>query len=73
MRTSPWLPPMITLARELRTIDPHLKIILTSGYASPSNFPDDFEQLDIELISKPFRKVELAILIRRVLDDEESS
>jgi two-component system CheB/CheR fusion protein len=29
----------ITLAGELRTIDPRLKIILTSGYASPSNFP----------------------------------
>jgi PAS domain S-box-containing protein len=61
----------ITLARELRTIDPHLKIVLTSGYASPSNFPDNFEPLGIELISKPFRKAELAALIRRVLDEED--
>ena len=60
----------ITLARELRTIDPHLKIVLTSGYTSPSKFQDNLDQLGIELISKPFRKAELAALIRRVLDEE---
>ena len=58
----------ITLAGELRTLDPRLKIILTSGYASPSNFPENFEYLGIELISKPFRKAELSALIRTVLD-----
>jgi PAS domain S-box-containing protein len=61
----------ITLARELRVLDPNLKIILTSGYTSPSKFQDNLEQLGIELISKPFRKTELAALIRRVLDDGE--
>ena len=61
----------ITLARDLRTINPHLKIVLTSGYTSPSKFQDELGQLGIELISKPFRKAELAALIRRVLDDEE--
>jgi CheY-like chemotaxis protein len=61
----------ITLARELRVLDPNLKIVLTSGYTSPSKFQDNLEQLGIELISKPFRKAELAALIRRVLDDEE--
>jgi CheY-like chemotaxis protein len=59
----------ITLARELRVLDPNLKIVLTSGYTSPSKFQDNLEQLGIELISKPFRKAELAALIRRVLDE----
>jgi DNA-binding NtrC family response regulator len=60
----------ITLARELRVLDPNLKIVLTSGYTSPSKFQDNLEQLGIELISKPFRKAELAALIHRVLDEE---
>jgi hypothetical protein len=60
----------ITLARELRVLDPHLKIVLTSGYTSRSKFQDNLDQLGIELISKPFRKAELAALIRRVLDEE---
>jgi PAS domain S-box-containing protein len=59
----------ITLAHELRTRDPHVKIVLTSGYTSPSQFQNNLEQLGIELISKPFRKAELAALIRRVLDE----
>jgi CheY-like chemotaxis protein len=61
----------ITLARELRVLDPNLKIVLTSGYTSPIKFQDNLEQLGIELLSKPFRKAELAALIRRVLDDKE--
>jgi PAS domain S-box-containing protein len=60
----------LTLARELRALDPSLKIVLTSGYTSPTKFQEEIGQLGIELISKPFRKVELAALIRRVLDEK---
>ena len=62
----------LTLARALRTLDQHLKIVLTSGYTSPGKFQDELTDLGIELISKPFRKAELATLIRRVLDEPES-
>jgi signal transduction histidine kinase len=58
----------ITLARALRVLDPNLKIVLTSGYTSPSELQATLDQLGIELLSKPFRKAELAALIRRVLD-----
>ncbi|MGA2396047.1 MAG: response regulator [Candidatus Lustribacter sp.] len=60
----------ITLAAELRALDPRVKIVLTSGYTSPSLLQDNFDQLGIELLSKPFRKAELAALIRKVLDEE---
>lgn len=61
----------LTLARELRTRDPKVKIILTSGYTSPTKFQGEIGQLGIELISKPFRKIELAALMRKVLDENE--
>jgi signal transduction histidine kinase len=58
----------ITLARELRADDPHLKVVLTSGYTSPSQYRDNLEELGVDVLSKPFRKAELAALIRSVLD-----
>jgi CheY-like chemotaxis protein len=61
----------LTLARELRTRDPKVKIILTSGYTSQTKFQDEIGQLGIELLSKPFRKIELAALMRKVLDEIE--
>ncbi len=62
----------VTLAHALRKIDPKLKIVLTSGYASPSVAGLDAEEPEMELISKPFRKAELAAVIRRVLDCDTS-
>jgi DNA-binding NtrC family response regulator len=59
----------ISLARALRSVAPHVKIILTSGYADPRTTISEIRRLGVEFLPKPFRSAELAALVRRVLDE----
>jgi CheY-like chemotaxis protein len=54
----------ISLARELHSIDPQVKIILTSGYAGPNMVGGEIRRLGVEFLPKPFRNAELAALVR---------
>ncbi|HJU20067.1 MAG TPA: ATP-binding protein [Stellaceae bacterium] len=54
------------LARAACRLRPGLKILLTSGYAAPSE--DDGAHEDFPLIPKPYRQRDLAAKIRDVLD-----
>ncbi len=61
------------LAREARRRRPDLKILLTSGYTARAQAivqgEAANEELDrLELLDKPFRRRELAVRIRQVLD-----
>jgi CheY-like chemotaxis protein len=58
----------IDLARQLRARDPHIEILLTSGFANPEMIRDDVEGLGLELLPKPYRKASLATRLRAILD-----
>lgn len=58
----------IALARELRKRKPGLPVLLTSGFTSPATAHSDLTDLGAELITKPYRKAELAGRLRAVLD-----
>jgi signal transduction histidine kinase len=61
----------IELARAARAARPALKVLLTSGFAKAAI--DGGQLADDELkhlLSKPYRKAELATKVRKVLDDE---
>lgn len=58
----------IALARELRRRRPTLPILLTSGFTSPVTASSELSELDVELITKPYRKTDLAALVRSLLD-----
>src|SRR5262249_51220397 len=56
------------LAREVRGRYPNLRILLTSGYtaiAAAKGFQDTAE---VELLTKPYRKRDLAEKVRQLLD-----
>jgi len=58
------------LVREARRLRPDLKVLLTSGCTSPGIGADEMEIKGLELISKPFRLVDLAILVRSILAEK---
>jgi len=58
----------VALARELRKRNPTLPILLTSGFTSPTTSSTDLTELSVDLIAKPYRKADLAVLIRSLLD-----
>lgn len=58
----------IALAHELRERNPELPILLTSGFTSPLTAHNDVALLGAELITKPYRKADLAVLLRALLD-----
>jgi len=55
------------LAREARKVRPHLKVLLTTGYARSALDDADVEPA-LELISKPFSVERLAVRLRQLLD-----
>jgi DNA-binding NtrC family response regulator len=60
------------LARQLTQIRPDIPVILCTGYDTTSNDGSDIgETADFisELALKPLKRVEMASLIRRVLDN----
>ena len=55
----------LALARELRARDPAVRILFTSGFSSPVTLREQIDELGgAELIAKPYRKAELAMLVR---------
>ncbi len=58
----------IMLAREARRRQPKLRILLTTGYAEASLERLDARGNEFDLISKPYRRSELATKVRQVID-----
>jgi len=58
----------IGLAREVRRRDPNLPILFTSGFASPVMLREQIDDLGANLIAKPYRKADLALLVRSILN-----
>ena len=58
----------VGLAREVRLHHPGIPVLFTSGFSSPVMLREQIEELGAHLIAKPYRKSELALLIRSILD-----
>jgi CheY-like chemotaxis protein len=58
------------LVKEARKKRPDLKVLMTSGYTAPALANGVRELEGLEIINKPFRKADLAIKLRSVLDKE---
>jgi CheY-like chemotaxis protein len=58
------------LAREAMTRHPSLKVLLTSGFPESRVEREGLPLRNIRLLSKPYRKEELAQTVRAILDDE---
>jgi CheY-like chemotaxis protein len=56
------------LAREVKKRRPSLRILLTSGYTAQAVANGCHDLAGLELLQKPFRKVELAAKLRQMLD-----
>ncbi|HSE12834.1 MAG TPA: ATP-binding protein [Rudaea sp.] len=63
----------IALARELRVRSPEIPILFTSGFASPAALEGAIAELGAGLISKPYRKADLARLMRSILGERTAS
>ena len=57
------------LAREARRRKPELKVLYMSGYTANAIVHHGVLDKGVHLLTKPFRKVELARKVRQVLDD----
>jgi PAS domain S-box-containing protein len=60
---------LIELARQRQ---PEIKVILTSGFPQ-SRFSTEMKPGSFHLLSKPYRKGDLALLVRNVLDEQMAS
>jgi signal transduction histidine kinase/ActR/RegA family two-component response regulator len=58
----------VALAKEVRRLHPHVTVLLTSGFSSKLTSNVEVRALGAEFVSKPYRKVELAVAIRSALD-----
>jgi CheY-like chemotaxis protein len=58
----------IGLADRLRDRWPDLKVLLASGYAASTLVQTESLRLGANFIAKPFKVVELALIVRRTLD-----
>ena len=50
----------LDLCEAVRTKWPHIRLLLTSGYAAELTDPECFEPLNLKLLRKPYRQSELA-------------
>jgi PAS domain S-box-containing protein len=57
-----------TLANEVRRRWPEARIVLMSGYADGAGTSDTPVDKSVRLLSKPFGKAELALMVRQALD-----
>jgi PAS domain S-box-containing protein len=57
------------LARHATALRPSLKVLLASGYNEIAAAHGDASHLGGELLTKPFRRADLALRIRRLLED----
>ena len=58
----------VMLARAARERQPRIKVLLTTGYAEASLERTDAGGTEFEIINKPYKRLELARRIRRVID-----
>jgi signal transduction histidine kinase/CheY-like chemotaxis protein len=58
----------LALAARVRARDPSARILFTSGFSSPVTLREQIDEFDAELIAKPYRKTDLALLVRAVLN-----
>jgi CheY-like chemotaxis protein len=58
----------IELTKRARTIYPDLRVLLTSGYSGDVFKQHDNADRELPLLNKPYRRKELADMVRRVLD-----
>ncbi|MGI9486719.1 MAG: response regulator, partial [Geminicoccaceae bacterium] len=58
------------LAREVRSLYPEIKVMLTSGYADHAGIESDAALEGMAWLRKPYRLAELAHKIRDVLDGQ---
>ena len=56
------------LAREIRKIQPDIRILFTSGYPEDAITTETEQDEDFHLLQKPYQKAELAQRIREILD-----
>jgi CheY-like chemotaxis protein len=57
----------LDLCEIARTRWPHIRLLLTSGYAEELTNPERFERLKLKLLRKPYRQAELAEAIEAVM------
>ncbi|MDP4024901.1 hybrid sensor histidine kinase/response regulator [Methylobacterium sp. NEAU 140] len=58
----------VMLARAARERQPKIRVLLTTGYAEASLERTDAGGTEFEIINKPYKRMELARRVRRVLD-----
>jgi PAS domain S-box-containing protein len=58
----------VMLARAARERQPKIKVLLTTGYAEASLERTDAGGTEFEVINKPYKRLELARRVRRVID-----
>jgi DNA-binding response OmpR family regulator len=58
----------ISLARELRKSNPGIRVLLASGFSSPISAGTDLGEVGADFIAKPYRKADLARVMRAILD-----
>ena len=58
----------VMLARAARERQPRIKVLLTTGYAEASLERTDAGGTEFEIINKPYKRMDLARRVRRVLD-----
>ncbi len=58
----------VALAKAAQARQPGLRVLYTSGYTENAIIHNGVVDADIELLDKPYRRGELARLLRRVLD-----
>ena len=58
----------VMLARAARERQPKIKILLTTGYAEASLERTDAGGTEFEIINKPYKRLELARRVRRIID-----
>lgn len=57
----------LDLCEIVRTKWPHIRLLLTSGYAEELTDPERFEPLKLRLLRKPYRQSELAQAIEETM------
>jgi len=57
-----------TLARRIGAVRPGLRALFMSGYAADAVSGTGLIEAGVPLLSKPFRKLELAVKLREALD-----
>ena len=60
------------LAEQATTLNPHIKILLTSGFTSRTMIKEGQKKFESNLLSKPYRKSELAQRVRLILDSQDN-